>query len=56
MNSTCSQLSFEVYKVSVAQKGMVGKKSRGLSWRVFALMAPKVGPMALGTSAGLVGI
>ena len=38
------------------QKGMVGKKSRGLSWRVFALMAPKVGPMALVTSDGLEGI
>ena len=37
-------------------KGMVGKKSGGLFWIVFALMIPKVGPMALGTFAGLVGI
>ena len=38
------------------QKGMVGKKSGGLSWWVFALMVPKVGPMDLGTCAGLGGI
>ena len=31
---------------------MVGKKSKGLFLRVFALMDPKVGPMALGTCAG----
>ena len=35
---------------------MVGKKPRGLSWWVFALMVPKVGPMDLGTCAGLGGI
>ena len=34
-------------------KGMVGKKSKGLFQWVFALMGPKVGPMAPGTCAGL---
>ena len=34
-------------------KEMVGKKSKGLFLWVFALMDPKVGPMDLGTCAGL---
>ena len=32
LNSTCSELSFEVDNVSVAQKGMVGNLPSGLSW------------------------